>query len=334
LLALPLAREERFRLLAVLLLLGLVSGLVGLLQASDGGPTFYRVSTPGEASGLFANRNHQAALLATLFPMLAVFAWAGLRTLDQARLRWALALAAGGVFVPLLLVTGSRMGFLLGGVGLAAVPLLYHRPALDHVAARLRRKRSMMIPGLVGGVGVIVLVLLALLFARAGALSRMLATDQTQDLRFRVWGPIVDMTARYLPFGTGLGSFEIIFKLNEPNALLKPTYLNHAHNDWLEIALTGGIGAVALAMVAVAWWAKASLRAWRGDGTTRNVAFARLGMIVLGMLAAASVPDYPLRTPSLMCVAVIAVLWLHGALPPPGTPLGGRKLVDVAGTVE
>jgi O-antigen ligase len=174
----------------------------------------------------------------------------------------------------LLLVTGSRMGFLLGGVGLAAVPLLYHRPALDHVAARLRRKRSMMIPGLVGGVGVIVLVLLALLFARAGALSRMLATDQTQDLRFRVWGPIVDMTARYLPFGTGLGSFEIIFKLNEPNALLKPTYLNHAHNDWLEIALTGGIGAVALAMVAVAWWAKASLRAWRGDGTTRNVAFA------------------------------------------------------------
>lgn len=315
LLALPLTREERFATLVLVLALGLSSGLLGLLQVSggrNGGLYLYRITTPGYASGLFANRNHQATLLATLLPMLAIFSWVGVRTLDQARLRWALSLAAGSVLVPLLLVTGSRSGFALGLLGLLSVPFLYRRRELDDVAARQRRHRSMLIPVSAAAVAISLLTLITVLFARAEAISRVLAPDQGNDLRFKFWGPIAELAARNFPFGTGLGSFDPVFRLNEPDRLLEPTYFNHAHNDWLEIALTGGIGAIALAILALIWWSAKTLRAWRGDGSMRDVAFARMGSIILMMMALASVTDYPLRVPSMMCVAVIAAIWLQG----------------------
>jgi O-antigen ligase len=334
LLAAPLTREERFGTLVLVLTLGLLSGLIGLLQVSggrDSGLYLYRITTPGYASGFFANRNHQAALLATLLPMLAVFGWVGVRTLDQARLRWALCLAAGGVLVPLLLVTGSRTGFVLGLLGLLSVPFLYRRRQLDDVASRQRRQRSMLIPLSAGAVVISILTLITVLFARAEAIRRVLAPDQGGDLRFKFWGPITELTARYFPFGTGFGSFDPVFRLNEPDALLRPTYFNHAHNDWLEIVLTGGIGAVALATIAVLWWAFRTLQAWRGDGTMRDVAFARLGSMVLIMMALASVTDYPLRVPSMMCVAVMAAMWLHGGSS--DRARGARSALDVSAAI-
>lgn len=316
LLGVQLPREDRFRLLPVMVALGMISGLLGLLQVTSGRNSslyLYEITNPGAAVGLFSNRNHQGLLLASLYPLLAVFAWAGLHTLDQARLRLALAMASGLVLVPLILVTDSRAGLALGLLGLLSVPFLYRRPTVDDVAKRQRRMRSPLIPGLLGGCGVIILGLLATLFSRAGALDRLTATGQENDLRFRVWGPIVDMAWRYFPFGSGAGTFDKVFQLNEPEALLKPTYLNHAHNDWLEVFLTdGALGSAFIAAVAIAW-AAASANYWlRGDGKLREIAYARMGSIVLLLTGLASITDYPLRTPSLACLAMVAAIWLRG----------------------
>ena len=69
-LGVQLSREERFKLLPIVIGLGLISGLVGLLQVigDPSGPLYlYMVTNNGSAAGLFANRNHQAILLAMLF---------------------------------------------------------------------------------------------------------------------------------------------------------------------------------------------------------------------------------------------------------------------------
>src|SRR3546814_18783044 len=70
-----------------------MSGGLGLAQVigpRDGPLYLYEITNNGSAVGLFANRNHQAALLACLFPMLAVYASIDHPSAERMRLKFAL----------------------------------------------------------------------------------------------------------------------------------------------------------------------------------------------------------------------------------------------------
>jgi O-antigen ligase len=312
LLGIQLSREEKFALLPVLMGLGLFSGFLGLLQSigdPQGALYFYNVTNNGSAVGLFANRNHQAVFLATLFPMLAVYACAEVRTEEQARVRGYIALAAGAVLVPLILVTGSRAGLILGVAGLLSAPLLYRRPTIS--VPKKRKGNKLDLRWLFGGFAVLCIGGITVIMSRAEALKRITAPDQTEELRFKAWPYIVDMTEKYFPLGSGAGSFVEVYQLDEPKMLLKPTYFNHAHNDWLELCLTFGLPGLILLMVALSAFARRAYQLFRADcGEQRTIPMARLGTVVIAMVALASIGDYPLRTPTLACVFVLSVLWM------------------------
>ena len=158
--------------------------------------------------------------------------------------------------------------------------------------------------------GVAALVLLAVGSDRAVSIDRLLANDASGDLRFRALPTIVRLIGAYAPWGSGLGTFEQVFKLHEPDVLLSPGYLNHAHNDWLELVATGGLAAVVLLVLSIGGLAFAIVRrlADRQRGE-RLPPLVRLGALALLLFALASLSDYPLRTPSLACLAAVAVLW-------------------------
>jgi hypothetical protein len=108
-----------------------------------------------------------------------------------------------------------------------------------------------------------------------------------------------------------------VYQIDEPLQLLDQTYVNHAHNDWLEIVMTGGASAILLAGIAiVVWlrftWALFSLRGRQG----RDVTVGKLGALIIFMLAVASIADYPLRVPSLAAMLVIAAIWMRSGLLP------------------
>src|SRR5690606_19450824 len=99
-----------------------------------------------------------------------------------------------------------------------------------------------------------------------------------------------------------------------PASVLNPLYVNHAHNDWLEIPLTMGLPGVLalLAGLSVIGWRAFNL--WRtGDVSKQAVRYGRMASVIIGMLALASVTDYPLRTPTMMAVLAINLLWLFPA---------------------
>src|SRR3546814_14825252 len=79
-------------------------------------------------------------------------------------------------------------------------------------------------------------------------------------MRARGLPTVLSMIAAYFPAGAGFGGFDPIFRLHEPFRLLKPTYFNHAHNDFLEVVLDGGLPAALLLLVAIGWYAIASIR--------------------------------------------------------------------------
>lgn len=315
LLGVQLSREQRFQLLWVFLALGVASGVMGLLQsigAPDSPLYLYDITNNGWAVGLFANRNHQAMFLACLFPMLAIYASAGIKSVEQARIRQWAAMAAGAVIVPLVLVTGSRGGLIVSMVALLAVAFLYKIPEINQPAKRKIPRNHIRIVFI--AFAVFSMGLLTILFSKARAIDRLLDYDSGSEDRFAMWPSIAQMAWNYFPVGSGIGSFVEINQIDEPLELLTLEYSNHAHNDFLELYLSGGLlGLTLLGIAAIAWF-RASLTVWKPPRhPTRDHSFARLGSIIILIMAIASVGDYPFRVPSIMCLIVVAALWLQGA---------------------
>jgi O-antigen ligase len=314
LLSVQISREEQFKLMKIILGLGLLSGLWGIIQVvgPPSGPFYlYNITNNGSSVGLFSNRNHQAVLLAALFPMLAVYASTVSKSEEQADVRLWLAIAAVVVLVPLLLVTGSRAGLILGIIGLISIIFVYSKPTFATPKKRKTRAFDPRYP--IAAFAVLCLGALTVVMSRAEAFQRLFATEQSEDGRFEMWGAAAQMAWKYFPIGSGIGSFVEVFQIDEPYELLSPSYANHAHNDWLELFMTGGLPALILVAVTLFAFAR---RCWivffSSMRDSKEGRFGRLGAITIAIFALGSIADYPLRTASLACVFVIAALWLAG----------------------
>jgi O-antigen ligase len=323
-LAMELKQTERSWLPGLILGLIAASTLLGLLQFS--GAVFNNPlinDTAGQVSGVFANRNHFA--LFTAFGCMLAPVWA---FLDGRQPQWRGPVALGLVllFALTILASGSRAGLLLGVLALG-LGLLLVRQGIRKVLSRYPR---WVFPALIAGiVGVIaIFVLLSVAADRAVSIDRMLAMDTGQDLRRRALPTVLRMIDTYFPMGSGLGGFDPIFRIHEPFELLSPLYFNHAHNDFLEIALDAGLAGLLLLLAALLWWAWASVHAWRSGPSVRN-ALPKLGSAMLLLVIVASIIDYPARTPMMMAMIVLAGVWLSdrvearggSALPKSSQPL-------------
>jgi O-antigen ligase len=310
---------ERAILPGAMLALVTVSTLVGLLQFSGGGFTNPLVNdTLGQVSGTFANRNHFALFVAFGCVLAPVWAF-----LEGRRPHWRGPVALGllPLFALTILASGSRAGIAVGMLGLAAGLVIVWRP----LRRELGRYPPWVLPALIGGFAVTLALLVAISFAadRAVSISRALNLSSGQDMRQRGLPTLIDMVRTYFPAGTGLGSFDPMFRMHEPFKLLKLTYFNHAHNDFLEIVLDAGLPGLLLLLAAVGWWLWASARAWRN-----KQAVAQLGSVLLLQVLMASIVDYPARTPLIMALMVVAALWLGTTASParPALPLERQDL--------
>lgn len=304
---------ERNWLAGVLVALVVAAMLIGLLQFSGAGFSNPFVNdTPGEVSGSFANRNHFALFLALGCLVAPVWGLAGRRRTGN----WRVVVVAGLVplFALTILATGSRAGLLIGGIALAIGGLLVRH----EVRGALRRAPRWVLPAILVGIVAVIagLVLLSVAADRAVSISRALALDTGDDMRRRGLPTVLAMIDTYFPFGSGLGGFDPVFRLHEPFALLKPTYFNHAHNDFLEIVLDAGLPGLLLLLVAIGWWGWAGVRAWRAGPEGM---MSQLGAAMILLVLIASAFDYPARTPMIMAVLVIAATWLSAG-PETATP--------------
>lgn len=298
---------ERAALPIVLLVMVAFAMLVGLLQVSGG-----RFSNPfvndtiGQISGIFANRNHFAVFLACGCLLAPAWAFLGER---RALWRGLLALGLVVLFVLTILATGSRAGMLTGVLAvLIALMMVRHE-----LRRQLVRAPRWAFPALITGVlAVMAVVVFASVAAnRAESIHRTFAVDVGTDMRSRGLPVVLKMISTYLPLGSGVGGFDPMFRMHEPLALLKPTYFNHSHNDLLELILDAGMPGGLLLAGALLWWLSASIRVWRVRGGAAT-GTAQLGSAILLLLIVASAFDYPLRTPAMMALTVIAAVWLAG----------------------
>lgn len=291
-----LSLEQRQRRFLVLLFLGfvLLDVIVGLLQIMRGPDSplyFFDVTNKGNAVGFFANRNHNAALLYCAIPL--AVAWGLGLTSNRA---WQRRL---GIFMVCLTVaaavlgvavTGSRAGIALALVaGLLCIPL---------AAMRGRGRRARVLIVLAGNA---IALVLAFQFGFAILAGRVQHEDFFEDIRWPAAQMTVQAAEAYDPLGAGFGSFVPIFQTEEPRSFLGPFYVNHAHDDWLEVWLEGGFPAVALAGLFLLWFFARGVRALSRRGAApATLVLARGAWITILLLLLHSIVDYPLRTTALM----------------------------------
>lgn len=286
------------RLSGLVLVAALASVMLATLQLA-GGPysslRFYAITNADSGVGFFANRNHLASLLVISMPLAAALAvdW-GLEGRRGSMVRVAATL---GVYLVLMVGVGvslSRAGMLLlapAVLASLAIALAGRGPYRRQPAALLLVAASVIGLFLVGA------------FSLAAVAQRFHEEGAT-DIRFQAAPVVIAMAKAYGPMGTGFGAFEAAYRAAEPVGLLLPNYLNHAHDDYLELWLEGGVLGLALALGFALWWVRASLMAWaavwrrRAGSVLPAAASAGVGLLLLHSAA-----DYPLRTTALACVA-------------------------------
>jgi O-antigen ligase len=288
--------------LAVALLLGTLAGiLLGALQVTSGDPLhspwyLYERTNFGAATGFFANANHMAILLVICLPFLAALV-ASARGGNVQRYSAVAALVGGATIVLLigLVLNGSLAGYAL------ALPVLLASGLLVIPSGNSARRWT-------GGLTVLLLI------AAAGALwmrpvgsnfSAQAATSMTS--REQMFATTVTAAKAFLPLGSGVGSFPRVYPLFENPDTIVPTVVNHAHNDYAELALETGIPGIILIILFLIWWGAAVLRAWRVASVDH---YARAASIASAAILVHSAVDYPLRTAAIstifaMCLALL-----------------------------
>ena len=275
----------------------LLSVVIGALQLGQGGGSplyFYDLSSRVLSIGFFRNSNH----FATLFLASAVLSLGAIRRISRRRKRqsplfsntvWAL---IAGLFLLNLFLNRS-----LAGIGLSLGVIFYAALVALWLAEVKLRPWLFALVGLVFALGALALPLLA-----PEELIKMLPASTDLDTRILMWTNTLAAIRDTFPFGIGLGNFRWYYTGYQDFAVAMVEYINHAHNDWLEIVLEAGI--LGVAAIAIFFWSL--FAAWRRN-MAGSVGAAPLWApwFALALILAHSLVDYPLRTSAMAVIAVI-----------------------------
>jgi O-antigen ligase len=325
-----LSYRERRLMTLVVLTTGFVSAFVGLVQFAQGPSSWLRFLDNGasDAVGFFGNRDHLAALLYVTTVIAA--AWvvdATFKARWRGRLDAATIVPVVASFITLVvLVAAQTMTRSRAGLGLTIVSLLagFALAYFDRRAAARpsHRSRSRVTPAKLIAAATTLAVIFIVQFSLIRVMDR-LGDDPLADSRITFARLTFKAATSHMPFGTGMGTFVPVYTMFEkPEDVQAERYVNRAHDDFLEGWLEAGLVGIALIGTFVIWWGLRSFKLWRrslpAGAREIDVSLARAATVVVGLLLAHSVIDYPLRTDAMMAILAFACALLVAP------PIGAR----------
>lgn len=272
-------------------------------------------------TGTFVNPNHFAHYVAIVLPMalfLAAFAWhvSGdddvplsrrfMHLLEKQVLSTGFALISAGACVAAVLLAQSRGALLALGAGLMFVAALLPGRRIARIA-------------FAGTAGLVLVGALIFYLGPERTVGRFMPSEfERQTFVGRRIGisAAVSLWQRFSLFGSGLGTFERVVSMEQKQDLGK--IYHHAHNDYAELAATGGtlgfvIGVVALlggyvALVRMTFGASAVELTWR----RRAYQTAALASLTIAMVHALFdfnfyIPSNPATLAAILGAAVASV---------------------------
>jgi O-antigen ligase len=282
---------------AALAAVTIVSIAIGALQISGGDRSpwyFYAITNFGSTTGFFANANHFATLMVATIPFLAALyltAIARGRSVQK----------SSGLFVVLagaLVVTmgGIAINFSIAGIGLSVPVLAASLLMILSRRRRLPRWTPLLIALLLAG------SVAAVFTAPFGNNLTSRGAAAQEDSRYNSFRKTSAAAAEFMPVGSGIGTFQAIYRTREDPAAVDHFYMNHAHSDLLELALETGVPGLALLLLFLVWWGRRAATIWRAEEADY---YARAATIATAAIMAHSLVDYPLRTAAISALFAI-----------------------------
>lgn len=272
--------EQVYGLLPFFFMGVICNGLAGAIQYSLSNDIAIKGLLPFTINaGLFANQNHFSALLFVSIPFVVYY---GL-------FRGHLVSGALGLvtLLLLLLAAGSRAGVLIG-LAITMISVIF-------LSARSR----------ISGLGILVLFI-SLSIYTIGAWTKIDAKVIDPAFgRAEFARTTIDGIKENWVTGIGFGNFQKAYQIYEKEGMIFSSYVNHVHNDYLEIAFEGGI----LAVVLMATYFMFLLASYAG---IRREPLQKAAFLSVSFLLVHSLVDYPLRTAALaMTFAYMNAIIFH-----------------------
>ncbi|TXL72313.1 hypothetical protein FHP25_26140 [Vineibacter terrae] len=260
LLALELGRDRRRAWLGfwAICLAGFAYAFYGLFIHFAGDRSilwFDKEAYPDSVTATFVNRNAYAtyagiAVLVGLVPLMTELQRFTRRR--QTAQRFLLMLseqASASLYIAIAAILTGLVAVTLTGsrAGVASLVLALAVFAVGLLVAREIRPRTFLIGALLAGAAVAGILMLSGDFLA----KRLMTTDQGPEARAAVFSTAVAAVTAHPWVGQGLGSFGTAFNLaNDGNAVFD-NYVDLAHNTYVELAVEGGLPALALSLVLI-----------------------------------------------------------------------------------
>lgn len=326
--------RRKKRLVVSLVALGTLEAFYGLAQYLAGWQNIFvyvKRDDLEEATGTYINRNHYAGLLEMILPFslaLVFYEYGELRRngappMSRARKmitgstlqRLILWLGIAVVLFAAILFSRSRMGIVAASASQLAVFGLA-------AAARFQEKT-----GLVLAASFILLSLgLAIWIGPGPILGRFESVGQEYTLgdesRLSIWRDTGELIRQHPWLGTGLGTFPVAFTAVQTTFLGK--FVNHAHDDFLELSSDLGIPAALALFVSILFVLARAVRSFLSAGRNfeRVVALGCAGSLFAILLH--SLADFNLYIPAnallFSTVLGLTMTMQNGTSTEPGMP--------------
>jgi len=227
-------KERTLKVIEILVFFAFFLGVFGLIQFATWNGKIYWFRDPLFARaapfGPFVNKNHFAGFIVMIIPFsLGLMMKSG--RIEKKFLYGFL----GVVSTIALFFTTSRGGILSFLAGIVVFVLFSSRKGIS---------KTILIPICMF---VVILAGYLLFFGISPILERFAESSVTTDSRLVAWRGTLSAFSDYPVFGSGLGTFQHIFKVYQPEGLR--LYWNHAHNDYLELLLELGIVGTLIVML-------------------------------------------------------------------------------------
>ncbi|RAZ91719.1 O-antigen ligase domain-containing protein [Mesorhizobium hawassense] len=272
--------DQVYRLLPFFFMGVICNGLAGAIQYSLSDNIAIEGLLPFTINaGLFANGNHFSALLFVSIPFVVYYC-----LFRGYLLSGAIGLIA---LLLLLLAAGSRAGVLIG-LATTVVSFIF-------LSARSR----------ISGFSAFALFVVLSVYGM-GAWSTIEAKDldpvfgRAEFARTTVAGIKENWVT-----GVGFGNFQKAYQIYEKEGMIFRAYVNHAHNEYLEITFEGGVIAAILMVLYLLFLLTTFVRIDRES-------FQKAAFLSVTFLLVHSLVDYPLRTAALaMTFAYMNAIIFH-----------------------
>lgn len=303
----------------VVLFLGLATfqALLGLIQYGEGSDSLFQLGTGVQgATGTYPNTSYLAGFLEMALPiglaLLTASVGRSRHSTSRKGLRYRLAEWLSSYNNRAVIYGAATLAILLAliftrsraGVAMAMLGVLLSTLAFSY---RLGGKN---VYGLLGswtalGLGSAIMIGLTPVLIK-------FTQDPLSDGRWSIFSGTLQAIGQFFPLGSGGSTFLEVFRRFHPPDFAPGLFVSHAHNDYLEWIMEGGLIAAVLLVVLLVFYARQWLGVWI-RGTWSTFRFLQVGAgIALLLVILHSFVDFNLHIPAnAVFFAFLAAVFFH-----------------------